>query len=118
MIEVIKTDNLTKHYGDVRAVDGISLSVKKGEIYGFLGLNGAGKTTTIRMLLGMIRPTSGESFLNGQRVYANNCALWKHVGSLVEIPYSHPELTVYENLEIIRRLRFIADAGAIERVME
>src|SRR5271157_3941159 len=118
MENIIETKNLTKHFGTFKAADDISLSVKKGEIFGFLGLNGAGKTTTIRMLLGMIRPTSGESFLNGQRVYANNCALWKHVGSLVEIPYSHPELTVYENLEIIRRLRFIADAGAIERVME
>ena len=114
MENIIETKNLTKHFGTFKAADAISLSVKKGEIFGFLGLNGAGKTTTIRMLLGMIRPTSGESFLNGQRVYADNCALWKKVGSLVEIPYSYPELTVYENLEIIRRLRFIADVGAMK----
>lgn len=59
MESMIKTENISRHYGDVRAVDGIDLNVKKGEIYGFLGLNGAGKTTTIRMLLGMIRPNSG-----------------------------------------------------------
>ena len=68
MDEIIKTDKLSKSYKDVNAVDGVSLNVKKGEIYGFLGLNGAGKTTTIRMLLGMIRPTSGTSYLLGKKV--------------------------------------------------
>jgi ABC-2 type transport system ATP-binding protein len=94
MSDFIKTDCLTKYYGKVHAVDGLSLSVRKGEIYGFLGLNGAGKTTTIRLLLGMIRPTSGASFLDGKRVDAGEYQLWKNVGYLVEIPYSYPELTV------------------------
>ena len=116
--DVIRTENISKHYGDVRAVQGVSLCVRRGEIYGFLGLNGAGKTTTIRMLLGMIRPTSGAAFINGERVYADNTELWKQIGSLVEIPYSYPNLTVYENLEIIRRLRFISDKGATDRVIE
>ena len=58
MNEIIKTINLSKFYGNVHAVDNISINVQKGEIYGFLGLNGAGKTTAIRMLLGMISPTS------------------------------------------------------------
>ena len=57
MEDVIRTEKLTKHYGSVHAVENVSLQVRKGEIYGFLGLNGAGKTTTIRMLLGMIRPS-------------------------------------------------------------
>jgi ABC-2 type transport system ATP-binding protein len=118
MQNIIETKNLTKKFGAFKAVDGISLTVKKGEIYGFLGLNGAGKTTTIRMLLGMIRPTSGESYLNGQKVHADNLDLWKNVGYLVEIPYSYPELTVFENLEIIRRLRFISDSRATDSVME
>ena len=117
MIEVIKTDNLTKHYGNVRAVDGISLSVKKGEIYGFLGLNGAGKTTTIRMLLGMINPTEGSAFLCGKRVSAGDHHLWENVGYLVEIPYSYPELTVRENLELVRRLRGLPDKRSVEAVM-
>ena len=102
--EVIRTDNISKHYKDVRAVSDMSLSVRKGEIYGFLGLNGAGKTTTIRMLLGMIRPTSGSAHINDKKVSAGSKGLWEHIGSLVEIPYSYPELTVRENLEIFRRL--------------
>jgi ABC-2 type transport system ATP-binding protein len=118
MDEVIKTDNLTKHYGEVRAVDGLSLSVKKGEIYGFLGLNGAGKTTTIRMLLGMINPTAGSAFLCGEKVSAGRYGLWKDVGYIVEVPYSYPELTVRENLEMIRRLRQIPDKRAVDAVME
>jgi ABC-2 type transport system ATP-binding protein len=118
MQTIIETKNLTKKFGAFKAVDGVSLTVNKGELYGFLGLNGAGKTTTIRMLLGMIRPTSGESFLNGQKVHAGNLDLWKNVGYLVEIPYSYPELTVYENLEIIRRLRFISDSRATDSVIE
>jgi len=118
MDEIIKTDLLAKSYGRVRAVDGISLSVKKGEIYGFLGLNGAGKTTTIRMLLGMVRPTSGVSYLFGKRVNPGNHGLWNRVGYLVEVPYSYPDLTVRENLEIIRRLRFIKDKNTVSAVID
>jgi ABC-2 type transport system ATP-binding protein len=118
MDDIIRTENLSKHYGDVHAVADISLNVRKGEIYGFLGLNGAGKTTTIRMLLGMIRPTSGASFINGKKVFADNTELWENIGSLVEIPYSYPDLTVGENLEIIRRLRFIKEKKSIDRVIE
>jgi len=118
MDDIIRTEHLSKHFGEVNAVADLSLNVRKAEIYGFLGLNGAGKTTTIRMLLGMIRPTSGNSYIKGQRVYADNTALWKSIGSLVEIPYSYPELTVRENLEIIRRLRFIADRSSINKVID
>jgi ABC-2 type transport system ATP-binding protein len=116
--KVIKTKNLSKHFGDVKAVDGISLNVRKGEIYGFLGLNGAGKTTTIRMLLGMIHPTNGECYLNGIKVHSGSPNLWKSVGYLVEVPYSYPQLTVRENLEIVSRLRFIQDPNAIDSIIE
>ena len=116
--DIIRTESISKHYGKVHAVSDMSLNVRKGEIYGFLGLNGAGKTTTIRMLLGMIRPTSGVAFINGEKISIDNTELWKSVGSLVEIPYSYPELTVRENLEIIRRLRFIADKKAIDNVID
>jgi ABC-2 type transport system ATP-binding protein len=118
MNDIIKTNNLSKHFGKVCAVDGISLSVKKGEIYGFLGLNGAGKTTTIRLLLGMLRPTSGEAFLCGERVHSGNQNMWKNVGYLVEIPYSYPDLTVRENLEITRRLRFLPDKNSVDGVID
>lgn len=118
MNAVIRTEGLTKHYGKNQAVDGLSLHVDKGEIYGFLGLNGAGKTTTIRMLLGMIRPDSGASYLFGKRVDAGSHKLWKNVGYMVETPYSYPELTVRENLEIIRRLRGISDRSAVDTVID
>ena len=118
MNEIIRTDNISKYFGEVKAADNISLSVRKGEIYGFLGLNGAGKTTTIRMLLGMIKPTSGESYLNGEKVDANSHNLWNSVGYLVEIPYSYPELTVRENLEIVRRLRLLPDSNSVDKVIK
>ena len=118
MNDIIRTENISKHYGHVHAVSQMSLRVRDGEIYGFLGLNGAGKTTTIRMLLGMIRPTSGSAFIKGKRVFADNTALWKNIGSLVEVPYSYPDLTVRENLEIIRRLRFISDRKSIDQVID
>jgi ABC-2 type transport system ATP-binding protein len=118
MKDIIVTENLTKYYGKVRAVDSLSINVKKGEIYGFLGLNGAGKTTTIRMLLGIINPTSGSSYLDGKKVSAGNHELWNNVGYIVEIPYAYPDLTVYENLEIMRRLRFISDRASVKSVME
>ncbi|MBP7496349.1 MAG: ABC transporter ATP-binding protein [Bacteroidales bacterium] len=118
MNDIITTEKLSKRYKDILAVSDISLNVRKSEIYVFLGLNGAGKTTTIRMLLGMIRPTSGTAYINGKKVYADNLELWKNIGYLVEIPYSYPNLTVRENLEITRRLRFISDNTSIDKVID
>ncbi|HUI91708.1 MAG TPA: ABC transporter ATP-binding protein [Chitinivibrionales bacterium] len=118
MDNVIETKNLTKRFGGFTAVDNVSLTVGKGEIYGFLGLNGAGKTTTIRMLLGMIRPTKGECLLNGKRASGSSNNFWNSVGYLVEIPYSYPDLTVRENLELLRHLRFIGDKKSVDRAME
>ncbi|MGE5458263.1 MAG: ABC transporter ATP-binding protein [Methanococcaceae archaeon] len=117
MDDIIKTENLTKKYKDVLAVSEMSLNVRKGEIYGFLGLNGAGKTTTIRMLLGMINPTKGKAFINGKEVRSGNTDLWKEIGYLVEIPYSYPDLTVRENLEIIRKLRLLNDNRVVDSIM-
>ncbi len=118
MEDVIRTENLTKHYNRVHAVENVSLQVRKGEIYGFLGLNGAGKTTAIRMLLGMIRPTRGSAFLWGRKVGPNSSDLWEKVGYLVETPSSYPELTVRENLEIIRRLRRIPERDTVNAVID
>jgi len=117
MEEIIKTEKLTKKFGNVLAVDSISINVRKGEIYGFLGLNGAGKTTTIRMLLGMINPTFGNAFIDGKKVYASNHKLWKEIGYLVEIPYSYPELTVKENLEISRKLRQLKNKDPVSDII-
>jgi ABC-2 type transport system ATP-binding protein len=118
MEDVIKTENLSKHFDKLHAVESVSLKVRKGEIYGFLGLNGAGKTTTIRMLLGMIHPTAGSAFLFGEKVSAGSCSLWKRVGYLVETPFSYPELTVWENIEIIRRLRQMPDKKVVEAFID
>lgn len=118
MPDCITTDRISKTFGKVRAVREISLHVGEGEIYGFLGLNGAGKTTTIRMLLGMIKPTSGEACLYGQKASPRNHALWNRVGYLVEIPYSYPDLTVRENLEMMRRLRSISDPRCVESIID
>ncbi len=118
MRPVIQTINLSKYYGSVRAVDRVSLHIEKGEIYGFLGLNGAGKTTTIRMLLGMISPTAGTAYLNGKAVNARDRDLWRSVGYLVEVPYAYPDLTVFENLEIARRLHLVTDSGAVDAIIK
>jgi ABC-2 type transport system ATP-binding protein len=117
MDTIITTENLSKHYGDLHAVSELSLNVRKGEIYGFLGLNGAGKTTTIRMLLGLIKPTEGIVKINGEKVQASRTSLWEKIGYLVETPYSYPNLTVRENLEIIRWLRFIKDKSSVDKVI-
>ena len=101
MEPVIRTENISKQYKEVKAVDCVSLNVNKGEIYGFLGLNGAGKTTTIRMLLGMIKPSNGQAYINGRKIDAGQFDIWKQVGYMVEMPYSYPELTVRENLEML-----------------
>jgi ABC-2 type transport system ATP-binding protein len=114
----IETEDLGKHYGDVIAVDHLSLQVAVGEIYAFLGLNGAGKTTTIRLLLGMVRPTSGEAYVLGARIRVGDKKPWDSVGYLVETPDAYPQLSVRENLEAMRRLRPGAEPKAVEYVIE
>src|SRR5512135_1707626 len=114
----IETEDLGKHYGDVRAVEHLHLRVGEGEIYAFLGLNGAGKTTTIRMLLGMIKPTTGYAKVLQTRVRIGNREPWESVGYLVEIPHSYPELTVSENLEVARRLHPGTSREAVSRIIE
>jgi ABC-2 type transport system ATP-binding protein len=115
---LIETQNLGKRYGDVQAVENLSLRVAEGEIYAFLGLNGAGKTTTIRMLLGMIRPTGGTATVLQTRVRLGSRQPWDRVGYLVEIPHAYPELSVYENLEVARRLHPGTPAAAVGQIIE
>jgi ABC-2 type transport system ATP-binding protein len=114
----IETEKLGKRYGDVTAVEDLSLQVAEGEIYAFLGLNGAGKTTTIRMLLGMIKPTNGTATVLGTQIRPGSREPWAQVGYLVESPRCYPELTVYENLEVARRLHPDTSPQAISRIIE
>jgi ABC-2 type transport system ATP-binding protein len=118
MTWIIETENLGKRYGDVKAVDSLSLRVAEGEIYTFLGLNGAGKTTTIRMLLGMIKSSAGSATVLGKRVHLGSREPWAGVGYLVESPHAYPELTVRENLEVARLLHPGTERKAVSQAIE
>ncbi|WP_067929397.1 ABC transporter ATP-binding protein [Alicyclobacillus shizuokensis] len=101
---VIETSNLTRRYGKKVSVNNVNLKVPKGSIYGFLGPNGAGKTTTIRMLLGLIRPTSGHIRIFNQDLSKHRMPILRRIGSLVESPSYYGHLSGYENLDVIARL--------------
>lgn len=121
----VRTEGLTKRFrsGQV-AVDGIDLAVPRGAVYGFLGPNGSGKTTTIRMLLGLVQPTSGAAWLLGQRMPEASAAVLPRVGALVEGPAFQPYLTGRANLARLEAADPTADprtardraAAALERV--
>jgi ABC-2 type transport system ATP-binding protein len=98
---VIATRGLVKHFGRVRAVDGIDLDVRAGDVYGFLGANGSGKTTTVRMLLGLVLPTRGEVELLGQRMPRAGRRVLPRVGALVEGPAHHRHLSGAANLALL-----------------
>jgi len=98
---VVEIRDLTKTYDTVTAVDRISLTVRRGEVYGFLGPNGAGKTTTLRMLLGLIRPTSGDVVVLGRR--PGDAGVLARVGSMIEGPAFYPFLSGRANLEVVAR---------------
>jgi ABC-type multidrug transport system ATPase subunit len=110
---VIATHGLTKRYREVLAVDDLSLTVRKGEIYGFLGRNGAGKTTTIRMILGLISPTAGDVTIFGKSIRRDRAEIFGRVGYLVETASAYPNLSVRENLQIQASL-LGASAGAVD----
>ncbi len=101
MTTVIATRALTKRYGKVRAVDGIDLEVRAGDVYGFLGANGSGKTTTVRMLLGLVLPTGGEVHLLGDRMPRAGKRVLPRVGALVEGPAAYGHLSGRENLSLL-----------------
>jgi ABC-type multidrug transport system ATPase subunit len=101
MSAVIVTRGLVKRYGRLRAVDGIDLDVQEGDVYGFLGANGSGKTTTVRMLLGLVLPTSGEIELLGQRMPRAGRRVLPRVGALIEGPAHYGHLSGRENLALL-----------------
>lgn len=101
---ILKTYNLTKEFKNFSAVKSLNMSIEKGDIYGFLGQNGAGKTTTIRMIMGLVKATSGEIELFSQKASNKNRNLLQRIGSMIEYPGFYPNLTAKENLEIHRRM--------------
>lgn len=96
----IQVNNLTKKFGDFTSVNNISFDVKKGEIFGLLGANGAGKTTTIRMLCGLLIPTSGTMNVAGFDVFTQGKEIRKHIGYMSQRFSLYEDLSVIENLEL------------------
>lgn len=99
---VLQTDSLTKRFGERTAVDNVSLRIRRGEIYGFLGANGAGKTTAMKMMLGLVRPTSGTVTIFGKAPGTPECL--KEIGAMVETPAFYPHLSGKENLSYLAKL--------------
>jgi ABC-2 type transport system ATP-binding protein len=95
---MIAVQDLVKQYGKFTAVDGISLEVKPGEIHGFLGPNGAGKTTTLRMIAGLLRPTSGRAIVNGHDVTSEPEQAKASLGFIPDRPFIYEKLTAAEFL--------------------
>lgn len=118
MKEIIRTNNLSKRYGDSLVVKGISLSVMEGTIYGFCGPNGAGKSTTLKMLLGLARPTEGTISMLGREMMAKNrMEILRQTGSLIESPSYYGHLSGRENLEILQGLLKVPKEN-VEKVLK
>lgn len=126
---MIQVENLTKYFGDLCAVDGISLDIQKGEILGLLGPNGAGKTTTLRMLTGFLRPTSGTIRVKDLSIAQNPLQIRKLLGYLPESAPLYHDMLVYDYLDYVAdirelekdkkssRIRFMADLCGLNGVM-
>lgn len=108
MSNIIEVNNVTKDYGQGKGIFGVNITVKKGEVFGFLGPNGAGKTTTIRNLLGFIRPTKGECFIDGMDCYREAAKIQENLG------YLPGEITFLEDLSGKQMLDFIASMKGIK----
>ncbi len=114
---ILETKNLTKRYKDITAVNEVSLSVGRGQVYGFLGPNGSGKTTTIGMILGLIHATDGEVKIMGDEVTPRNNRGLKQVGAMLGQPGFIPYLSGEENLRMLARLHSGINRGRIVEVL-
>lgn len=112
---ILKTEKLTKIYGGIKAVNEVSMSVRKGDIYGFIGKNGAGKTTFMKMISGLATPTAGSMELFGKSDLEQ---ARKRIGTLIEDPGVYPNMTAEENLEIVRRNLGIPERAATREMLE
>jgi len=104
MPPIIAVNNLSKNFDDISAVNELSFSVNEGDIYGFLGQNGAGKSTTIRMLLTLIKPSSGEIRIFGKELRANRHDILQQTGAIIERPDMYKYLSAYDNLSIFAKM--------------
>ena len=115
---VIKTNKLTKRFGDFVAVNEISFDVSKGEIFGFLGANGAGKTTAMRMLCGLSIPTSGEATVAGFDVYTQPEEIKKNIGYMSQRFSLYEDLTVKENIEFYGGIYGLSNKQLKDKIKE
>ncbi|ANI88678.1 ABC transporter ATP-binding protein [Arachidicoccus ginsenosidimutans] len=115
---IIQLDGLTKFYGSLKAVDDLSLSINKGEIFGLLGPNGAGKSTTILMMLGLTEPSSGEAHICGYKATQNPLSVKQKVGYMPDSVGFYDNLSALENLVYIGRLNGIAENDVQRRAKE
>jgi ABC-2 type transport system ATP-binding protein len=116
---MIHTENITKQFGKVLAVDGLTLDVREGEVFGFLGPNGAGKTTTVRMLTSLISPTRGSATVAGFAIGSRDTDIRRTVGLLTETPGMYDTLSAEYNLRIYAELYEVADArGQVEKYLK
>ena len=115
---VLKTYNITKKYGEQLAVDNVNMTIKKGDIYGFIGQNGAGKTTLIRLITGLIHKSGGEIELLGANEENELNKARTMVGSLIETTSFYTNMTARENLEVSRLVRNIPGKKCIDEVLE
>ena len=104
-MSVIEVQDISKQFGSLKAVDGLSFQVKEGDVFGFLGQNGSGKSTTIRMLLSLIHPSSGSIKLFGLPLQENRNELLEKVGAIIERPDLYPYLTAREHLQLFAKVR-------------
>jgi ABC-type multidrug transport system ATPase subunit len=102
---VIKVENISKHFGALKAVDNLSFEVQAGQVFGFLGQNGSGKSTTIRMLLSLIHPSSGNIELFGKSIQKNRDSILEQVGAIIERPDLYPYLSATEHLQLFAKVR-------------
>ncbi|MEM1246011.1 MAG: ABC transporter ATP-binding protein [Acidobacteriota bacterium] len=113
---LVDVQDLTKHYGEIRAVDGISFSVRRGDVLAFLGPNGAGKTTAMKMITGFLEPDSGSVSIAGQRVTPDETSVRRRIGYLPENAPAYGEMTVRDFLSFIARVRELSEPkGAVDR---
>ena len=118
---MIRIENLTKNYGDVKAVQSISFSLSDGEVVGFLGANGAGKSTTLKMMTGYLTPTSGNVYVNDQNIIDDCIDIQKQIGYLPELNPLYFEMKVHEYLKFHAEIREINDSDfndALKRVVK
>jgi ABC-2 type transport system ATP-binding protein len=115
---VLATHGLTKSFGDTLAVDHLDLVVRKGDVFGFLGPNGAGKTTTIRMIFGLIYPTSGYARVLDHIVPADKREALRHIGGFVEVPAFYANMSARRNLSLLGSLNGHVDGKRVDEVLD